>query len=488
MKTRRTYKSYAPLFLGLSLVAAGCSDQGFKVAEKISKDVSSESSCEDFSGTLTKTLIQSLIDAENMPTEAQLRQSLTANLGSSQTELVEKTVEVFKLLTTDTQARLGLKNKDELIEAITALDIGDETTPERAQLKSDLRRSFTSLKTSAVRANVECQPQLEEETTTAPEPITQVPTADTKVNLAAAGAQKVLMTAYQSCAAAKLPAMTSASRSIASGAIKITGTHSSGTGLKREVGNLALLQQSHYYVREGIEKGASCFNVTKSPLIYDYGGKPYATTALSSSLDYFKNAGSGTKVLGVDCSGFVFSALASQGLRVSPSKRAQAYLVFGINARMYMNPKSNGLTCLAPVPSQKSDSLRSGDILASTGHIIMVDNVGKDPFGVAGIKSASGCVAANMSTSKFDFDILQSAPIKGGIGINRVRAATYLGEGGSMQTAMLQYALAACKANFGTASTPLPTSARLVRHKLTSDCMDKPVALAGESCVATCNR
>lgn len=487
MKTRRTYKSYAPLFLGLSLVAAGCSDQGFKVAEKISKDVSSESSCEDFSGTLTKTLIQSLIDSENLPTEAQLRQSLTTSLGSGKSELVEKSVEVFKLLTTDTQSRLGLKNKDELIEAITALDIGDETTPERAQLKSDLRRSFMSLKTSALRVNVECQPQQAEETTTTA-PISQTPTVDTKVNPAAAGAQKVLMTAYQSCPASRLPAMDSASRSIAAGAIKVTGTHSSGTGLKREVGNLALLQQSHYYVREGVEKGASCFNVTKSPLIYDYGGKPYATTALSSTLDFFKNAGSGTKVLGVDCSGFVYSALASSGLRVSPSKRAQAYLVFGINARMYMNPKSNGLTCLAPVPAQKSDSLRNGDILASTGHIIMVDNVGKDPFGVAGIKSASGCVAANMSASKFDFDILQSAPIKGGIGINRVRAATYLSEGGAMQTAMLQYALAACKANFGAASTPLPSSARLVRHKLTADCMDKPVALANASCVATCNR
>ena len=118
----------------------------------------------------------------------------------------------------------------------------------------------------------------------------------------------------------------------------------------------------------------------------------------------------------------------------------------------------------------------------------MVDTVGADPFGVAGIKSLSGCISANVSASRFDFDVIQSAPIKGAIGINRIRASAYLSEPGSMRTAMLQYAVAACKANFGVTSTPLPTTARLVRHKLTDECLDRPVALAGASCVSTCDR
>ncbi len=468
------------LLCTLFLFLGGCADKGFKVAEKISKDVSSEGACENFSEKMTTTLVQTLIDQDELPSEDLLRKSLASQLGSGRRALVEKTINLYRVMTEDTKTRLGLATRDELIAAITALEIGDETSMQKINLKSELKVSSASLREQAKADGIECNPP------PAPEP--EAPVAKAKENLASEGAQKVLMTAYQSCAAARLPAMDQSSRSIASGAIQVTGKHASGTGLKREVGNLSLLQSSHYYIREGIEKNASCFNVTKSPLIYDYGGKPYATTELNSPLDFFKNAGSGTKVLGTDCSGFIFSALASAGMRVSPKKRAQAYLVYGINAQMYMDPKANGLTCLAPVPSRKSDSLRDGDILASAGHIIMIDSVGADPFGIAGIKSASGCIALNMSTSKFNFDIIQSAPIKGGIGINRIRASDYLAAPGSMRTAMLQYAAAACKANFEAASTPLPSTARLVRHNLTPECLDRPVALAGASCVATCER
>lgn len=465
----------------LLLFVVGCADRSFKVADKISKDVSTEGSCENFSEKMTTTLVQSLLDEEELPDEATLRKSLSTQLGSGRDALIEKTVGLYRLMTEETKQRLGLVNRDELIAAITALDIGDETTPEKLKLKNELRASFATFKEQADKDGIECAPPTPEE------PKDEVPVKP-RENLAAEGAQRVLMTAYQSCAASRLPAMDRSTRSVASGAIKVTGRHSSGGGNKREIANLALVQSSHYYVREGIEKNASCFNVTKSPLIYDYGGKPYSTTAVDSSLDLFKNAGSGTKVLGIDCSGFVFSALASMGLRVDPKKRAQAYLVQGINARMYMEPKRNGLSCLSPVPSVKDGSLRDGDILASSGHIIMVDSVGSDPFGIAGIKSLSGCISANMSASRFNFDVMHSAPIKGAIGINRIRASAYLGDSGSMRTAMLQYAVAACKANFGVPSTPLPSTARLVRHKLTPECMDRPVQLANASCVATCDR
>jgi hypothetical protein len=151
-----------------------------------------------------------------------------------------------------------------------------------------------------------------------------------------------------------------------------------------------------------------------------------------------------------------------------------------------MNPASNGLSCLAPVASKAGDSLRNGDILASTGHIVMIESVGSDPFGIERLQKVSDCRTENISHKNFDFAMLHSSPTKGGVGINRSKAADYLDESSAMRSALVDYAIAACKAKFGQPSTVKPSTARLVRHKMTAECMDKPVPLEGESCVQRC--
>ena len=94
--------------------------------------------------------------------------------------------------------------------------------------------------------------------------------------------------------------------------------------------------------------------------------------------------------------------------------------------------------------------------------------------------------SANIAFKNFDFDVLQSSPVKGGIGLDRMRASDYLPGSSSMGAAMVSYAIAACKARFGSSSTVKPSAARLVRHKLTAECMDRPVKLERESCVKSC--
>lgn len=475
-------KILSVLVWGLLLTA--CARPLGDVESKVGDDVENGAACTDFSSKLSATLGQALIDGEELPTEESLRASLQKRLGDEKQELVEKAVNVYRILTIETQYKLGLQDRNELLSAMMGLEIGDETTPEKAALKARIHQAYGEVQVAAKTAGSQCVPSADpgSNPVTPPPPVSQDPT----LALPVAGAVKVMMTAYQSCQAKRLPAMTAATDSVASNAIVVTGTHPNGVGLKREIGNLESLKKTHYYIREGTEKGTACFDVPNHPLIYDYGGKPYTSTATDSTLNFFKNAGSGTSVLGIDCSGYVFSALAASGLRVSPSKRLTASLVHGINARMYMEPVANGLSCLAPVALKGKDVLRNGDILASGGHIVMVDRVGADPFGVFRFKSSSDCRAENISSKNFDFEVLQSAPVKNGIGIDRMKAADYFASSSDMKTALVQYAIAACQSNLGQASTPKPASARLVRHKLTEECKDRPVRLEGESCINAC--
>jgi hypothetical protein len=113
---------------------------------------------------------------------------------------------------------------------------------------------------------------------------------------------------------------------------------------------------------------------------------------------------------------------------------------------MWMNPQANGLTCFDYAKFTKAQSLHPGDVLASHGHVILIESVGADPFGIASFTAESDCTAANMSVARFDFTILQSSNVKNGIGIDRIRAADYLAAGGDMAEAMVLHAVSACLA------------------------------------------
>lgn len=447
------------------------------VVQDLVSKAAEAASCEDFSTKWNNRIAQPLIDGQEIPTAEEVRAELQTQIGEG--TLATQLAELYRLIAEESRSTLNASSKEEMLEVVMGLEVGDASSEARADLKARVNALYAMVRASAQAEGRKCVLSEEERRASKVE-VPQVVAA----NAVAQGAVKALATAYQSCQAKIIPAMNASSSSVEG--ISIIGTHPDGVGKKRVIGNLAQVRQSHYYVREGIEKDPSCFNVGNSPLIYDYGGKPYATTAVDSPLDFFKNAGSGTAVLGVDCSGYVFSALAASGLRVSPGKRLTASQVYGISARMYMNPADNGLSCLAPVPSTKDKPLADGDILASTGHVVVIDRVGSDPFGVNRLSSASQCTAANISYRNFDFDVLQSSPVKGGIGLDRMRASAYFGESASMQAALVQYAVAACKARFGAPSTIKPAQGRLVRHKLTSECLDRVVPLARESCVQSC--
>ncbi|HVK62684.1 MAG TPA: hypothetical protein VM432_14090, partial [Bdellovibrionales bacterium] len=393
---------------------------------------------------------------------------------------------------------------------LSAIELGDRTTPEKVEIQDKLKEKLAELdaftsdlkKAGALACTPAATPTPGNSATPPPGSVatptptptpTPVPATDTLFERwkatrhpAVYGALKTISVAYQSCSAGLSKALDGDTPSLKG--ISIVGTHSDGVGSKREISSLDQLISSQPYLQSYVKpaNGTNCFDVRANPMIYDYGGKPYTTSDQESTFNLFKNAGSGTSVLGIDCSAYVYVSLASAGFKVKVSGRLKAIGASGISSSMYANPEGNGLTCLQHASFETTSSLKPGDIVAKSGHVFLIESVGADPFGIKGFTSVDQCKLSNMSISRFDFTILQSSSSKNGIGIHRAKASAYL-QGNSMGTGLLSHAVNACKARFGSSTVVSKVSGlSVVRHSGSSDCRDTSIKIERESCVSSC--
>ncbi len=294
------------------------------------------------------------------------------------------------------------------------------------------------------------------------------------------GGRWVMATAYQSCEAVEMPPMNSQTQDALG--IAITGRHPAGGNI-REIENLSLVQKTHPYLRIQ-NKEAGCFNVEAKPLIYDFGGKPAYASSGSRELDLFKNAGSGSQELGIDCSGLVFASFGVQGLRLIPHQDMTAGTVSGFGSSSLLSPPS-AWKCVDRISIGQQDSLKPGDVISVQGHTILVDQVGEDPWGLRFAANRDQC--STITEAHFDFVVLQSSPSKNGVGINRYIARDYLQESSKMRTGLIKYAQNHCRARFDQSpSKPKWSDISIIRHKGTSECLGRPLTLKAESCVQSC--
>ena len=384
---------------------------------------------------------------------------------------------------------------EKLTAALVALETGDREGDVLSGAQDALNQIRQRVKTAEADLDAKCEPKKTNPSATPLPPTSFSPRAAdgdlfeqlrTTLDPEIFGARKTITTAYQSCETLELDPLSDSIDDVQG--IAITGRHPSG-GNVREIKSLSSVQKTHYYLnRTRQQTGAGCFNVYGSPLIYDFGGKPKASASAPTHLNLFANAGSGSKALGVDCSGYIFTALAVAGLKLDPSTELKAVQVGNIPARRYMKP-SDGMRCFEAPKMSATLSIHAGDIAATSGHIVMVDEVGDDPFGLARAHSASDCTTSKLSVDGFDFVLSQSSPTKSGIGIDRIRARDYLPEASTFKEGFQKAAVAACKAKFGAApAAPGSSSMALVRHKKTAACTTKPFTLENESCLYTCPR
>lgn len=483
---------------------SACSPLGSPEAQLITDKASESIACEDFQSQVWNQFYRmaqergQLVDSSLVRNQAdESFNKLVSRAKSGQEKTIRQLQSEFLALYELVYERTMLKqklNEDQLLEWLAGVELGDRTSASKAKVQEQIEHHLKRIEQLSQKAELQCPGKETEPDSNKDEAGGNEPDPEPmgslfeywKATLPAPvyGARKAFSTAYQSCQAMNLEPMTASTASVKG--ITVVGNHSSGRGLKREITSLRDVQQTHYYVYALHPAQTSCFSVKDRPLIYDFGGKPGATYSATSNLDFFRNAGTGSKELGIDCSGFVFSALASAGLKTAPKTTLKAVQVFGINARMYKNPQNNGLTCLDPIWVNKSLTLAPGDVVASTGHVVIVDQIGDDPLGLARFTDASQCELSNIDSDDFDFVIMQSSPSKNGIGINRIEASAYLRTSGTMREGFRKYALAACKAKFGQARQPQVSEISVVRHRQTPECMSQSLQLAQQECLDVC--
>lgn len=476
-------KTFARLAAVLSFVPlSACGNFSGQNAKTLVDDTSSSIGCASFESDFFDSLYK-IAENGNLPTEQQVRAAFADK--NLKPEVTEELTNLYRLLALDGLRKLGEENSDpsQQIATLSAMEIGDQTSPEKEELQAEIRAQMARIK--QLTADSTCgKTPLPDATPDATIPKAGTLFAQWKASRHRViyGALKTLSTAYQSCEAAQVPALDNKTPEAIG--ISIVGRHPDGIGNKRLITNASDLMKSHPYLKNYRRPASSCFDITKNVPIYDYGGRPSTSTG---TLNLWKNSGSGTEALGTDCSGYVGMSIATSGLRVKKATAMKAATVSGLTSTMFTNPQKNGLTCFDYVKFTSTSGMKPGDLIAKAGHIVMVESVGADPFGIAGLKSVSQCTLANMDVARFDFTILQDSPEKGGIGIQRSKAADYFPSEAVMPQGLLEAAVTACKAKFGTSGTAKNDKIAVVRHSGSSDCVQQSeIKMDHEDCVASC--
>ncbi len=296
------------------------------------------------------------------------------------------------------------------------------------------------------------------------------------------GARKVMATAYQSCSALDLPLMSTSQHTKG---IKVVSKHPSGYGWRRTITNLHAVNSSHYYLKHSsVPQNKQCLNINSFPLIYDYGGKP--STSLSA-INLFRNSGSGSKYLGVDCSGFVSSAMASAGLRLKPDVFIRPIHVKGINSWMFKNAHKNKLFCLVQQDISHQNPLQEGDIIASNSHVFIVEFTGHDPFNLNNVKSSSKCHSRKIKLNDLNFTVIQSSAHNNGVGINRMHIRNAANGLHTITKGLKKSASRACYKMFGQETHTNINEISILRHASDEPaCRDREIYLNNQECLQTC--
>lgn len=501
-----------PLAIALTSCSGGFSTASNSIVDKVDEELG----CKGFEDRLWTAFTAYIESTGHPPSADELEKSLREKLPRSKRlsglseknrgQLIDITKRLTNVVARQNDSLVSKKTAEEnlaadstisgadrelWLERVAQLEIGDRTTLEKSQDVDEARKLVAELNALAKDSGV-----IDVACVTPPDdPVPTPPPGEKgglleqwRMNKAAPvyGGLKTIGVAYQSCAAGDHQPLGKETDNIEG--IEIVGQHSSGTGFKREIKDLKRFVASHPYLRTYSRPLPSCHDVLRAPPIYDYGGKPFTTTADEKLVDLFKNAGSGSKELGIDCSAFVYTAYGVSGLKLKKETSLKASLIKGVSSSMMADPQANGLSCLDHARFTKDSSLAAGDIIAIKGHVIMVEDVERDPFGVADIDNMSDCTLKNMDVANFRFTLFQSSPSKGGIGINRMRARDYLTNSSTMGAGLREHAVNACKARFGSSTVSSRSSkTSIVRHSGTPQCRETSLNLAKEECLSSCS-
>lgn len=475
LKSRK--KKMRFLLLIFTFAISSCGFQNKQALEKAASEISDNLGCKNSKSQVFDAFYNLVDGQKSLPRAEELKEILGQKIEDSYGALdTRQGLQVQQLKNelnkiVDTMLSASIRNPkinwQEQIQEIIKYEMGDQTTKKN---ESQLALSFANIKKLEQNLMLSCS----QGEVAPPKDIILLPENAKMIK----GLSMVFATAYQSCSVLQLPEMNRQTPDTQG--ISVIGKHPDGVGSRREVTNLSDLQSTHYYIRT-LASESNCRSVKNSPLIYDYGGQPKLA---KNEINFFENSGSGTKALGIDCSAFVSSAVAVAGLRYKPGLPNKTIYIRQASSQ-FIDANQSGFTCFQNIEVTPQESVKVGDIVAVKGHVVVIDTVGSDPFGLEKISSQDLC--NKIDYKNFDMVISQSSPSKNGIGINRYVVKDYLAEAEKMKNAFVEMARSACLAKFQKRSIkPASTDWGFIRHKGTPECFDRRVMMTGEECTQKC--
>lgn len=497
----RSFRRWS-ILISLSASLAACGGVG-KTAQSQAAAALDNLGCKASQSEMWTHLNKIVEDGDTYPSPAELRLALLSaghqrgHQGPAFERYVDAFVSNYDLTISGIQEKFAPQTEAYWKKALAEMEVGIRVTEVHAELTSKIQSSLQKLAAAEKELNAQCsQPEPE------PAPVTPdvpdqplIPNSYRNVweqlkaeaDPGVYGLNLVLATTYQSCDVLKVPPLNARTPAM-EGVVKDSKPNPQNGGIVRHYGDKNKINATHPYIGSNRLAKNSCYEVRNNPPIYDYGGKPATSSSKPKVLDLFNgNGGTGSEVFGMDCSGFVFSALTAAGRRmVSPETTLKASLVNALSATAMKEPQSNGMKCMEKIKVSKSNVLQPGDVVAIRGHVVLIDSVGPDPFGLNKATKLADCSA--LSADNFDFVIAQSAPVKGSTGIGKYSGKDYSkNESATFRNGFLAYAKAACRDKFGQPPDLNSPDLSIVRHKTTPECQEKEVMqLTKQECVDSC--
>lgn len=510
--------------IGACFTLSACGGVG-KAAQGVAQTSLDNLGCKAAQSEMWNSLNKITEDGDAYPSEDEIRQALL-NMGALRGQVspayeryVDAFVANYKVTIGGIKEKFAPYSDAAWRKALAEMEVGVKVTDVHEELSNKIESSMQKLKVAEKELGATCpQPELPAAPPEIPEvavnhpaapgstpatpPMPQVPSENAenfatvwdqlkaKEKIEVYGSRLVLATAYQSCSVLKVAPMNAATP-LVEGISKDPKPNPINGGILRHYASLPKINSTHHYIAGQTLAKNSCYDVKQNPPIYDFGGKPFATSSKPLILDMFRgDGGSGSEVFGIDCSGYVFSSLGVAGLRMitpDPDKPLKASLVGGIPAAAFKDPTHNGLKCMELVKPTKTRTVQPGDVVAIRGHVVMIDSVGADPFGLNKITKLENCNANYIVPDNFNFVISQSSPSKGGTGINKYVARDYMkNESGTYRDGFISYAIASCRDKFGAAPNLSSPDLSIVTHKLTAECRATALQLNKQECVDSC--
>ena len=452
------------------------------VSQKVAENVG----CENVQSKIFDSLYDYVNEKQSLPDmsalTAELENVIEHQLASQHKITDAADIKAYQLLFIDyfkslveMTARKPTVTKEEILQALIEFELQDQSSEQQISMNSELQTKLILLKAQSAAMQLTCK--IPESIDQNGVPAATEPTIQQKISN---GVSNVFAVAYQSCRALEVAPADANTPNVEGITILSTPNPENG-GLQRVITSLTKVKETHPWVRVASSGSSACFNVLGSPLIYDFGGKPKWS---SNIIDFFTNSGSGTSVLGVDCSGFIGSVLSAVGARYAPGIDNKPVYI-NQKSNKFINAKTSGFKCFENISVKSGETIKPGDIAAVEGHVLMVNSIGADPFGLKKVSSQSKC--SQMTIGNFDFVLAQSSPSKNGMGINKFIAKDYLNGSDKMGNLFLDMAKASCQAAFTLKTvTPSFQGYGIIRHKGTSECMATKATLARQACVSAC--